>query len=213
MIIEFIGLPGSGKTFLSKALCDVEGFEPATIKKVTLKKRISYFISKIRYRVFWSFFFKILVSKNNLSDSYRRLYGLILLDPYLKNSNTVNVYDQHLLQYLVSFYMVTGIKPEFRDIVDLAKYYKMPKSIIIVYINPDLNHVLRRFKERKNSLNHNETLLDKLNDEDLFDYMNKLKALNENLLESISPLQFKVIEYKEPQRFDFLLKELKREIL
>lgn len=213
MIIEFIGLPGSGKTFLSKTLCDVEGFERATIKKVTLKKRISYFISKIRYRVFWSFFFKILVSKNNLSDSYRRLYGLILLDPYLKNSNTVNVYDQHLLQYLVSFYMVTGIKPEFRDIVDLAKYYKMPKSIIIVYINPDLNHVLRRFKERKNSLNHNETLLDKLNDEDLFDYMNKLKALNENLLESILPLQFKVIEYKEPQRFDFLLKELKREIL
>lgn len=213
MLIELFGLPGSGKTFISKALVEDKRCVIARRKNITVKRRLYFFFSKIRHKILWSYFFKILLSKTNLLGKLRRLYGLILLEKYQNDTSQIITYDQHLIQYLISFYMITSIKPNCKDVISLLNCYEMPKRSIIVYNDIAVSIVCKRFVNRKNSVKHNKTLLDNLSNEELFDYMYRLKEIGDAVLKIIESLKFKVIHWKgsEPYEIQNLIQELKEE--
>lgn len=210
MVIELIGLPGSGKTFLCNNLIEEKNFKKVENKKPTKKHKLKSILKVLFSKVLIVYYLKVTFSFNNIFDKLRRFYGLAILSDYINSKTKIIVYDQHLLQYLISFYMVTKIKPREKDLLSLLKHYKFSEHSIVIYNDIDINIVAQRFQDRKNSLDHNKTLLDNLNREQMINSLSKLKILNDKLVEMLKELDMKVIHWTSPIQSDIEL--LKQEI-
>lgn len=185
MIVEFFGLPGSGKTYLANQMLLEE--KKLFVKYQKIKKprilRVVSILAFLKTWIFVYFLIKIPFSKSNFSLKLKikRLKSLIYLDAYPSSKNENIVYDQHVLQNLIAFYHVTGFTITSKQLLTILNHFNFSPRMIFIYKKNEIHKTYDRFVKRKKTSNHNKTLLDSLNPKDLMIALNDLDAILESL--------------------------------
>jgi|SRR5690625_1534259 len=195
MIIEFVGLPGSGKTYLTNLLCKDGKFIISEQPDITYLYRIKCILRIFKSRILIFYLFKIFISFNNINLKLKRFKSLIFLSDYKNQTNKMIVYDQHLIQNLVALQNVLKCRLGKKELSSIIKVFKLPiNNTIFVYNNVQIDVVLSRFNNRRNSDIHNKTLLDFFDGKELLNELSKLQEITTETLTHLNDLQFKIIE-------------------
>lgn len=157
MIIEFTGLPGSGKTtiadlFISKLLVEEKMVYRGTVTYLPngLRQLIKFGLSLKSFLLSPFECFKIVqvlfklygVTKHWFKDSLNILYLLQRYRKAAKNTNLIFVFDQGLVQAVLSVKVYSGNASEIAEI--LFKYTEQ-----IVVLNADTRTILQRLEQRE----------------------------------------------------------------
>ena len=185
--IEFIGMPGSGKTFYQKLISKSKDLKKFNIIKNNFKvlnktQKLLYILLFItEYPVFFSKTMYLLYICKETSSLKRRhfyfFYNEIALRSYYNfcNKNSLFVNSEGFL-YRTHFYFKKNLNNK-----KLANYLKnIPKIDIVVFINSSKKQNIERVNKRKNEYKYSEA--------DLNDYDKNFKLLNKiiNLYKSKS---------------------------
>lgn len=193
MIIEFIGLPGSGKTHLTNLLCEDKRFIAPKERKITNAYRLKSILSICWSKVLLFHFVKVIFSFKDVMSKLKRFKALIYLKKYIYKPDGIIVYDQHLMQNLIAFQKVLGVEMNTKEIKSLLSFFEFPKHALIVYNNVNLERVVTRFKSRRESDNHNKTLLDDFNNRKLVQEMEQLLGITENTILCLKDLGIQIL--------------------
>lgn len=175
LIIEFNGIPGSGKTTLTNDLIiDLKKNEDSIeILKKRLKKPskknarqlIGFLLGikpssiKAGYFVFMDLFKNKKINKENLL----RIYSLIIVfDFYQKQCRLDNeeiiVADDGIIQQIISLYYGSELRLD-HDLTKLIKYIKKRiPNLMIININLSIDQTLKRLKQRNSNISRIQTV-------------------------------------------------------
>jgi hypothetical protein len=185
--IEFIGMPGSGKTFFQKLITKNKDLKKSIIIKNNFKllnkmqKLLYILLFIIRYPVFfYKTIYLLYIKKESASlktvrpffaTPTRRLfyffYNEIALRSYynLCNKSCLFINSEGFL-YRTCFYFKNNLND--KELVDYLK--RIPKIHIIIFINSSKKKNVQRINKRKNGFKYSET--------DLRNYDKYSKLLN-----------------------------------
>lgn len=170
-LIEIIGPPGSGKTFISSELGKLKNneqqifFHSASSKYSEVKKNLSFFekfFIKLKvisiifsfYLIFYKrlFFKKIYKRKfffRSILIFYRNLISIELLKKTLKNDKYL-ITEPGLIMHFLQDYFYTNEEITDRDIKTFNKFFLNTDNII--YLNCNFNLLNERLRLRKRGL-------------------------------------------------------------
>jgi hypothetical protein len=198
LIIEFFGLPGSGKTTVAKTFLRYN-YVQLNHEDLRNTNRYSLLVSLIKRLIqnpgLLILLFKLLASFKGINLKVKRWLGLVLLENYKSIIiDKVIVYDQHLIQYLVSFFHLTGLRPSEKLIYKILIQYNFPKNIKLFYLNLGIDLALSQYLKRREDNNHNKTLMDNLSPDDVRVFMKELIDFYTWFNSVLNKLGYKIIE-------------------
>ena len=159
--IEFIGIAGSGKTISTKILCDKFRKNKKKIVYVnkflfeSISQILRYFLALI-FLIFalcldissiFSSFLTLLKIKLDLKISLNYLLQLSVLIILKKNSKFIHIYDQGIIQAVISLLASSENKMDKKYIKKLLIQKYLPSFLIKTYSPDEINFL--RIKKRK----------------------------------------------------------------
>jgi len=161
-IIEFNGVPGTGKTTIAKALLELEK-EILVYEKLKKKymhrnkfKTIYYLFAYGDIKILWLLFLLILKSKPIELETFyriRNIYSIVVMYSIInkKYNNKVIVMDEGIIQALV-------LTIYNKNYINYKRYNKLVETILNKYNNLhlvncklELNEIIKRYKNRNRS--------------------------------------------------------------
>lgn len=174
MIIEFIGIPGSGKTHISHMLCnylesqieDLKVFHNDDIlKEIKIDGRIRHLIILFPFIFniyFLSLIYKILTRKNSSIASKKKLIRIFLqriliyskINKKVRNNNYLYVLDEGLLHFSIAFFRQNKELPEGKNLKSYLYIIKKiinynTKDKIYIFVDSDIEENYKRIENRK----------------------------------------------------------------
>ena len=159
--IEFIGIAGSGKTISTKILCDkfrknkkkifyINKFlfeSRSQILRYFLALNLLFFAFLLDIRSVFSSFVTLLKLKTNIKISLNFLFQLSVLIILKKFSKCIHIYDQGIIQAVISLLASTENKMDKKCIKKLLIPRYIPSLLIKTYSPDEINFL--RIKKRK----------------------------------------------------------------
>ncbi len=199
MVVEFMGMPGSGKTFISNAL--VLSLKQDSVKAINI-------IDKSRYNFFYKGLFKILKLMGPRRKVYREFalrlkrilnkrldkmakFNNCCIDTYINSivfycflydlfyhKRRLYIFDEGILQQLVN--IMVNFNPseeEINEILELFKGYHIP----VIYLRVEIDDVLNSIKSR----DRHDCYIDELEGEELINFLIKYQNDCERLCDKM----------------------------
>ena len=184
--IEFIGIAGSGKTTSTGILCDkfrknkkkivyINKFlfeSRSQILRYFLALNLLFFALLLDINSIFVSFMTLLKLKTNIKISLNFLFQLSVLIILKKISNFIHIYDQGIIQAVISLLASTENKMDKKCIKKLLIPRYLPSLLIKTYSPDEINFL--RIKNRKDK-RKSRMLISKVNGKY---WKNYLKAIN-----------------------------------
>lgn len=225
MILELVGPPGSGKTYLSNKMVDVLNKQKIKCVNIIDIQRNNILVKIIwkltRYIVKYNYNYKkdllyfrqIFVDYNDIKSNFikvdideyiQRLAFLRFLYRKLNNSSKIYIFDEGILQALLSMGIYFDIKEEIyeRYLIDI-----LPQDIMVINICATNKIVIESIRER----NRHVCQMDEFNDDELNSFLNKYNEYYKNTIKQINCLNIDRSDQLE-RNIDIVIKSLKAHI-
>lgn len=186
MIIEYFGLPGSGKTTFCNRICNEQHLKnPRIFFKDNLFGKILFHIFLNTFYINYSLLKKYKEGKKILSNKkyVNKINPNISIELYLKyivfifyieNRYDAIVLDEGVIHYLTALYAEFEVDFDLLD--DIYKIFKViDKDIVYKSTNCDISKAIENCKKR----NRKDAPIDFLNDDELYSIENRYKQAEE----------------------------------
>jgi hypothetical protein len=200
MIIELYGLPGSGKTTLSKNLSSFKDFKLVKIENNTELVFFSL-LSLLRHPIVFLYtFYLVTVNSSSVGMFYYKFMNILLhrnakhMKAFFYKSSVI---DEGFSQNILSIYEKTISKKELKRIVSLS-----PKPNTLVVFNIDSNILENRVKKTAARRNFGEEYYIK--------WKEVIRKNNELFLHELENLPLKYVLISNQEDVDTLLKKYEK---
>lgn len=179
MNIEFIGLPGSGKTTIANRVISYN-------KNINLHSNVmSNYNNYIdAYSVMTSFYitlsYLLLNNKMNHSIKLKRVLKYMMIKKYYESKDDIVIYDQGIMQILSESNISSGHLDEFSKIV-LNHFI----GNIYILVMTDEKTSANRLCNRKEMTNHNKTNYDYMPYHKILKYYKKLTYIQNIIIDKL----------------------------
>lgn len=189
MYIEFIGLPGAGKSTVLKYISEQSWFRDAGFSVYDSKDRgsviykilLSCFLLVSRFSLFVALLKHCSISNNLGIIQVKQCFAFLRLNHSMKKTKNVIFQDQGLLQMLVSLQVPVCTEKEYTPLKKINRLIEQ-KVKVVVFISIDEGSASERIKKRKEGYSRADRLTGK--DEKIF--LNDFKVVLDKIMDIYS---------------------------
>ena len=221
--VEFIGIPGSGKTYLADNLCKKKWFSKRSLSTRDfgiIRTYCRYFFILIKYS---PEIIKILSQTFNANNKMtimllkwrlRLMFRLFIIadrrkSRVLGNNNYVTVLDQGVIQSIGSCIM-SGLVIQNELMLKLIKDCAITSdNCIVIFHNADLSTAINSVYSRKEQNLPSIKMFDK---HELIEYYKKMSTILENIVTLLEVEKFKVVKTFRNNNVSLSIEEITKSI-